>query len=838
MHPGEVTAMPRFRVDLPAARACNVWKFAGIMLIGLLGSATMPTPAAAQRGVAVADVKLTLKEPVAHRVYQRGTNNRADIPIVLDESAKGAKVTEAYVRNSGVEAPPGLRGAQAGDLQGIQFVDGKLVGVPAGGPYTIHVEAEVGGHPTKTTIGQIYVGDLWILAGQSNMEGVGDLIDVTPPDPNVMLLGMDGTWKMAEEPLHWLIDSPDPVHSGDPKTREERSAKQHKTRTKGAGLGLPFGVTLHQMTNVPIGLVACAHGGTSMEQWNPAKKGDGGNSLYGSMLRQLKLAGGKFKGLLWYQGESDALTKGEVWKVYSKVFDDFIAAVRADIGQADLPFYVVQIGRFINSMDSKGWNAVQEAQRTLPDRIANTAVISVIDLELDDGIHIGVQGQKRAGQRLAKIAARELFGQVGATTPTFDRVQKGPGNTLIVKFKGVNFTAEMGGMRGGMGGSMGGGMRSMPLNQMGGMMGGMGGGGMGGMMGRGRFGMSPGEGPGLRPATHIGGFSICKEDGTTIPMIFEAKVGKAKDTVVLQLTGAVPAKSFLWYGHGLDPYANLVDAHDMAVPVFGPIALDGLAELPIKPTITSITTAPKPTAEKPQASDAKPAAVKLLIITGDQGHDWPRTTEVLKEFLSKDGRIDVAVTKTPAKDLTDENLAKHDVLLLNYKDTGKGAPETVWSDANKKAFLDAVKGGKGLVVYHFASSAFTKPTNWTEFEEAIGGGWRTQGFHGPRHVFTVKTAKADHPIAKGLPPQFEHAIDELYQNSLMVPGNEVLATAYSDPKKPKGTGKDEPVIWVNTYGKGRVYVNALGHDPEAMADPQFREWMRRGVLWAATGKVD
>ena len=62
--------------------------------------------------------------------------------------------------------------------------------------------------------------------------------------------------------------------------------------------------------------------------------------------------------------------------------------------------------------------------------------------------------------------------------------------------------------------------------------------------------------------------------------------------------------------------------------------------------------------------------------------------------------------------------------------------------------------------------------------------------------------------------QFEHKIDELYQNSVMVPGNIVLATAYSDPQKPKGTGKDEAVIWVNTYGKGRVYENSMGHDVE------------------------
>ena len=405
----------------------------------------------------------------------------------------------------------------------------------------------------------MFVGDLWVLAGQSNMEGVGDLIDVTPPHPQVMCLGMDGKWARAEEPLHWLVDSPDPVHSGDPKDRAVRSAQQHKTRTKGAGLGLPFAVALVEQTRVPIGLVACAHGGTSMEQWNPAKKGEGGNSLYGSMLRQIQLAGGKVKGVLWYQGESDS--SPEASKIYARVFADFIASVRADLGQSDLPFYYVQIGRFINGGDPKGWNAVQEAERRLPERVPNTAVVSVIDLELDDAIHVGTQGLKRAGQRLARIAERELFGQVGATTPTLERVSRGPHNTLIVEFKGVNMRPGMGRM-GGMGGmAQPGGMGNMQMQMMQAMQ-------------------SPGEpsGVGLRPERHITGFSIRKEDGTAIPLIFEAAVGRARDTVVLKLAGPIPEKSFLWYGHGYDPDCNLTDSADMAVPVFGPIALDEVPE--------------------------------------------------------------------------------------------------------------------------------------------------------------------------------------------------------------------------------------------------------------------
>jgi sialate O-acetylesterase len=745
----------------------------------------------------------TMRDAAAAPVYQRDVNGKGEIPLGLDDLYKNGELLSATV--NGVSLLN----------QGGRLVDGKLVGVPTGGPYTIKFNVKSGDSSKGGTIGPIYVGDLWVLAGQSNMEGVGDLIDVTPPHPQVMLLGMDGKWRHAEEPLHWLVDSPDPVHSGDSKTRAERASQQHKTRMKGAGLGLPFATTLVEATGVPIGLVACAHGGTSMEQWNPAKKDQGGNSLYGSMLRQIGLAGGKVRGVLWYQGESDAM--GDAWKVFPKVFSDFITSVRSDLGQPELPFYYVQIGRFIYGADPKGWNAVQDAQRVIVDRVPNTAVISVIDLELDDLIHVGTHGLKRAGARLAKIAERELFGQIGATTPTFDRVFKSSSNTLVVKFKGVN-----------MGSAPSPRVASQPMMSapgQGAMMGNPGGMMVRPMRGLAAAGSSPGDmgGIGLKPERHIAGFSIRKEDGTAIPLIFEAGVGRAKDTVVLKLTGPIPEHASLWYGYGMDPYCNLADGNDMAVPVFGPIDLDSLG-----------SAAPVAAAAAAQPS-TRP--IKVLIITGDNvsAHDWKANSKILTEILEKEGRIKVDITATPSQDLTDENLAKYDVFLLNYKETPDGPANTRWSDSNKEAFLKAVRGGKGVVGYHYASSAFAKP-NWEEFEKAVAGGWRTQGFHGPAHAFTVKKAPIQHPISEGLPAQFEHTIDELYQNSMLLPGCVVLATAYSDPQKPKGTGKDEPVIWVSTYGNGRIYENVLGHDAKALADPNYQLWLRRGVIWAANSK--
>jgi sialate O-acetylesterase len=299
-----------------------------------------------------------------------------------------------------------------------------------------------------------------------------------------------------------------------------------------------------------------------MARWDPARKDEGGKSLYGSMIRQVGLAGGKVKGVLWYQGESDR----DHADVYPKVFTDFIATVRSDLGDPDLPFYLVQLARHVtpNEGNAKGWNAIQDAQRQIPDRVPNTAVVAAVDLELDDGIHIGTEGQKRLGYRLARIAQRELFDQAGATTPTLERVSRRADNSLLLKFKGVNRTPVPNPAEAGttiyLFGNAPPAPAPVPLLRT-----------------PKRVAAGTEHFEGLRPARHIAGFSIRKDDGTEISMIYDAAVGQSPDTVILKLAGkTIPAGVNLWYGYGLDPYCNLVDSLDMAVPVFGPIPLDGI----------------------------------------------------------------------------------------------------------------------------------------------------------------------------------------------------------------------------------------------------------------------
>src|SRR5579863_10087378 len=119
-----------------------------------------------------------LAEPQPFRVYQRDPNERATIAIRLDPKVK------AKIRDVKIEGKPADSKL---DTTSVEYADGALVGVPTGGPYEISVTLEAEGNALVVEVAPVFVGDLWLLAGQSNMQGVGKLIDVTPPHNRVTL---------------------------------------------------------------------------------------------------------------------------------------------------------------------------------------------------------------------------------------------------------------------------------------------------------------------------------------------------------------------------------------------------------------------------------------------------------------------------------------------------------------------------------------------------------------------------------------------------------------------------------------------------------------------------
>jgi sialate O-acetylesterase len=468
------------------------------------------------------DLKI-LTGAVEHQVLQRDPQGRADLKLTGMAAAKfNNRYMEARVLKQ--DGSPLLDWNPSAERIKAGKWTSDLKGIPIGGPYK--VETRVSGIPAAIqAIDDLWVGDLWVLAGQSNMEGIGNLVDTQAPVAAVHTFDMADNWAIAQDPLHRLRSSVDPVHwvkneKGDPErwTVQREDEELYNRRRKGAGLGLPFAVEMYRRTGVPVGLIPCAHGGTSMDQWNPAEKAKGGASLYGATARRIAAVGGKVKGVLWYQGESDANDKAVGG--FAAKFEALVAAFRADTGQADLPFYYVQIGRFINGGNPGPWNQVQEAQRLAETKIPHTGMVTAVDLALDDLIHVSTPDLKRLGRRLAMLAARDLFPDVKESAA----YKKGPrpvaakvnGESVAVKFAEVN----------------------------------------GQLVSEGR----------------ISGFSIHDAKGEMLPMIYKARF-EGTDTVVLDLIAKLPAGATLRYGAGKDPYCNVRDTNDMALPVFGPMAI-------------------------------------------------------------------------------------------------------------------------------------------------------------------------------------------------------------------------------------------------------------------------
>jgi type 1 glutamine amidotransferase len=231
-----------------------------------------------------------------------------------------------------------------------------------------------------------------------------------------------------------------------------------------------------------------------------------------------------------------------------------------------------------------------------------------------------------------------------------------------------------------------------------------------------------------------------------------------------------------------------------------------------------------------------PAKFNVLILTGVNNHDWRATTPVLRQILESTGIFDAHVNEE-GRGCGPETFAPYDLLVLNYNDWKNSGPW--WDNRARQAMLDFVRNGKGIVFYHAANNAFW---GWPEYDKLVGGTWRETAGHSPSHAYTLKIIDTGHPITKGLPSSFP-VTDELYNGLSLQPNIHILATAWDDPaicRSPGercGTGKDEPLIWVQNYGAGRVFQTALGHDTKAMQNRGFQITLQRGAEWAATGRV-
>lgn len=233
---------------------------------------------------------------------------------------------------------------------------------------------------------------LFILAGQSNMSGWGELPPDQPLDARVYMFGNDYRWRIAAEPLDSAAGQVDKV-----------------SEDGGAGFspGLPFALSLlEQEPDLFIGLIPCAKGNTTIEEW---QRHLSDSTLYGSCLKRARAATpmGEISGLLFFQGEADALDPAQAQGrplfafEYASKFSAFVNDFRTDLGlPKELPVVFAQIGSHAAPEAFVNWQVVQEQQATV--KLPCTAMITTADLALRDGVHFTTESYRTIGRRFAK----------------------------------------------------------------------------------------------------------------------------------------------------------------------------------------------------------------------------------------------------------------------------------------------------------------------------------------------------------------------------------------------------------------------------------------------------
>jgi sialate O-acetylesterase len=320
-------------------------------------------------------------------------------------------------------------------------------------------ELIIGDGTSELCFRNLITGDVWFAGGQSNMEmgiidcqnGAAELAACANPNIRffhaVKRAVIDDDFLKEESQHAWQKCSPD--------TAAMLSAAAYY-----------FARKIHADTGIPIGIINCNWGGTSICSWmsreqlarsragqqylddNAALSGDNSphypGNLHTSMVR--RLAPFAMKGFLYYQGESDESRADDYCEMMCYLVDQW----RDDWGDDDLPFLFVQLPMFASHEDmedgllSKAWCVLRECQNRASLRIAKAGMAVIIDCGEYGNIH--PFDKQTVGYRLALQALKKVYGKdIEADGPVFSWAEH-EGGSLRLHFNhagnGLEFRGE------------------------------------------------------------------------------------------------------------------------------------------------------------------------------------------------------------------------------------------------------------------------------------------------------------------------------------------------------------------------------------------------------------
>lgn len=226
------------------------------------------------------------------------------------------------------------------------------------------------------------VGDVYIIAGQSNAAGMGRGLMREELDSNIHVLRNLEEWDIASQPFCDFDYSK-------------------------LGMFMSFAKTVSKKAGMPVGLIPAAMGAASIARWIPTQNGD----LYRKMMKAVNSVSG-VKAVLWYQGCHEA-GEGTTVEKYLDSFRNFVSAVRNDTNNPELPVFTFQLNsRKLMQADTEldeGYDCVREAQRRAG-KDKNVYVLATLDASSHaDFIHNSAGSNVMLGERLGVMVLKELY---------------------------------------------------------------------------------------------------------------------------------------------------------------------------------------------------------------------------------------------------------------------------------------------------------------------------------------------------------------------------------------------------------------------------------------------
>ena len=407
-----------------------------------------------------------------------------------------------------------------------------LSGIPVGGPYTVTISDD----QESMIFSDLYVGDVWLLAGQSNMEGAGrmrekDFEEAMHPDPAIRAYYMRDQWDAANPQLHQLWESSDAAHKAT--FERERVHRQSSPiivadfppaeQVRGVGPGYFFAKTMFEKTGVPQGVIPCAVGGAPIEMWTPPVNGE--DNYFTAAYRRIIACGSRIRGMFWYQGEGYGGDLDDYDARFEAMRGAFASLCEMDV----LPSILVQIFKctirsaYLSEENGRIWSRFRAHQWQMPANLPLLAAVASNDLQLDDCIHLSAASHEILGARAADAMLSLLSGGDGGQ-PQIAEIVALP-DVCVPSWTQLHIR-----------------YRSIHGN--------------------------------LISAVFPSGFSL-GEDGAAPTCSQMQHISLIGDTVVLRLemTKEELAKQDLWYAFGHTFYCNITDEAGHALPALGPIKL-------------------------------------------------------------------------------------------------------------------------------------------------------------------------------------------------------------------------------------------------------------------------